>query len=585
MTKMSMSRRAARWLLLLLSTGGCGGEGDAPPLTDEACLPPNRLVGDQCLEPGVQDIGCPAGTLGLDDGSCQPAGVPPELCAEGFVHDGDAACEPILPADPCPKGQMALPGETACRPVMDCAAGTWGDIPVDGATIYVDAAYPGGDSDGSLQKPWTTISDAIAAAPAGALVAVAAGSYVEDVVITKPIRLWGVCPEQVEVVGTDPGVGALFLRTGSSGSEVRGLAVTGDGVGVLVSGAVDVVLDQLWLHDALNPGVDIEGVLGPTAVTLRSSLVEQNHDIGVYVSGSEATLEGVVVRNTLPQPSDQKFGWGINTQASLAGAPATALVRSSLIEGNHDVGVVVTGSAATLEGVVVRGTLPRASDQMGGRGTFIQASLAGAPSTALVTSSLAEQNHEFGVFVSGSEATLEGVVVRGTLPRASDQQLGIGIGMEPNPDNGAPSTALVRSSLVEQNHDFGVILNASEATLEGVVVRGTLLRASDGSFGDGVAVASAILPGGVEVLASAVVRANRIEANARAGLVSFGAHVALSDTALSCNAFQLNGEAAGSLPFTFENLGGNGCGCPEPTGACVAQSSGLAPPESVTEQP
>jgi len=166
--------------LVLAAALGCGGEDDASPQpTDGACLPPNRLVGDQCLEPGVQDNGCPAGTLGLDDGTCQPAGVPPELCAEGFVHDGDAACEPILPADPCPKGLMALPGETACRPVMDCGAGTWGDIPVDGETIYVDGSYLGGDSDGSQQKPWTTISAAVAAAPAGALVAVAAGSYVE----------------------------------------------------------------------------------------------------------------------------------------------------------------------------------------------------------------------------------------------------------------------------------------------------------------------------------------------------------------------------------------------------------------------
>src|SRR5262245_457376 len=88
---------------------GCSEEELEEPPPRSACPSPNRQVGDRCLEPGVQDDGCPAGTLGRDDGSCEPAGVPAELCAEGFTHDGDAACEPILPADACPAGQLAVP--------------------------------------------------------------------------------------------------------------------------------------------------------------------------------------------------------------------------------------------------------------------------------------------------------------------------------------------------------------------------------------------------------------------------------------------------------------------------------------------
>src|SRR5262245_50775857 len=166
-------------LVVLAACGGCGNERAEPPPSE--CLPPNRLVAERCLEPGVQDDGCPAGTLGVDDGSCQPAGVPPELCAEGFEPDGNMGCEPILPPEPCPAGQMAVPVESACHSVMECGAGKWGDIPIDATTVYVDAFYPGLDSDGSSDKPFTTISDAVAAAASGALIAVAAGSYVEDV--------------------------------------------------------------------------------------------------------------------------------------------------------------------------------------------------------------------------------------------------------------------------------------------------------------------------------------------------------------------------------------------------------------------
>ena len=94
--------------------------------------------------------------------------MPASSCAPGFEHDGEAACVPVLPADPCARGLMAVPGETTCRPVADCGSGDYGDIPVDGSTQHVDAAYAGGNSDGSAASPWTTISEAVAAAAPGA---------------------------------------------------------------------------------------------------------------------------------------------------------------------------------------------------------------------------------------------------------------------------------------------------------------------------------------------------------------------------------------------------------------------------------
>ena len=84
----------------------------------------------------------------LADGSCARPGIAPDGCAEGFVHDGEYGCEPVLPAERCPPGLMAVPGDTACRPLQTCGTGTWGDIPVDAATQYVDASYSG-NSDGT----------------------------------------------------------------------------------------------------------------------------------------------------------------------------------------------------------------------------------------------------------------------------------------------------------------------------------------------------------------------------------------------------------------------------------------------------
>jgi hypothetical protein len=287
----------------------------------------------------------------------------------------------------------------------------------------------------------------------------------------------------------------------------------------------------------------------------------------------------------LPQASDQDFGVGVLIESNIdTGAPATAHLKSSLVERNHMFGVYVGGSEATLEGLVVRGTLPRTIDQHFGRGIQIQLRAAtGAPSTANVKSSLVEGNHDIGVLVGASQATLEGLLVRGTLPRASDQQFGMGINIQVDPVGGALASALVKGSLIEESHDSGVFVHGSEATLEGVVIRGTSPRASDSLFGDGLAVATAIVER-VPFAASAVVTNSRIEHNARAGLGNFGAHVALRGNALSCNAFDLDREDFG-VSSTFEDLDGNGCGCPAPTDTCVARSSGLAPPEPPVDPP
>src|SRR6185436_10488706 len=118
------------------------------------------------------------------------------LCAS------EVGCAADLPAT-CPPGSLAVPGDAACREIAPCGTGTWGDIPVEASTEHVDASYVGGASDGTSAKPWTTIQEAVDAAAPGAIVAVAAGSYAEDVRIDgKALRLWGVCPGEVEVVGS-----------------------------------------------------------------------------------------------------------------------------------------------------------------------------------------------------------------------------------------------------------------------------------------------------------------------------------------------------------------------------------------------
>ena len=275
------------------------------------------------------------------------AGVDPTACGDGFEPDADGACGAVLPADACPKGTMAVPGDASCRRIAPCD-GTWGSAPLDATTEYVDGSYAGGDSDGTAARPWTTIQAAVDAAASSAVVAISAGSYAEDVVVNgKAVRLWGRCPADVEITGA-VSQEAISIGKGATGTELHDLAVTGAASAILLSGAEEVVVERVWLHDLAGAGLAVFGVKGPTAAQLRGSLVEAAAQGGILVGGATVTVEESVVRDT-----SIGYGFEIHDAAALT-------VRRALIERNAEFGVAATASDVTLDGVVVRDTKPSA---------------------------------------------------------------------------------------------------------------------------------------------------------------------------------------------------------------------------------
>src|SRR5262245_34907462 len=103
-------------MLSALLASACG-TGASPP----ACPDPQTGRGEAC----VTAAGCEAGELALEGGGCQPAGIPPDSCGQGFQSDGRGGCIGILPAAPCPPGLLAVPGDAECRPVAPCGNGSW----------------------------------------------------------------------------------------------------------------------------------------------------------------------------------------------------------------------------------------------------------------------------------------------------------------------------------------------------------------------------------------------------------------------------------------------------------------------------
>ena len=127
----------------------------------------------------------------------------PDLLLPDLTIKPDTGVKAPLPGCPqgCLESEVCLKG--ACvkaGPGKACGAGPW-EAGLGAGAIYVDAAHVGA-SDGSSKKPFRTIQEALAKVSATAgVIAVAAGTYKEDLFIDKQVALRCRCPSMVTISG------------------------------------------------------------------------------------------------------------------------------------------------------------------------------------------------------------------------------------------------------------------------------------------------------------------------------------------------------------------------------------------------
>jgi hypothetical protein len=584
--------------------------------------------------PPPPPVACASGERTLEDGSCLAPGIPSDTCPQGFVSDDAGGCAAVLPAEPCPSGFIAVPGDASCREIAPCGQGQWGEIPVDATTIYVDGAF-GGTGNGSATSPYTTIAEAVAGAASGTLIAIAAGTYQENLPLYTGVKLWGRCPSMVEIHGDGMAAPTIIIvGGGASGAEIRDLAVTGTVDGIGVSGATGVIIDRVWIHDTARRGLVAVNESGVSEVTLRGSLIEHTHvngvrveaaamtieasavrdttaglggmdgtavwiqddpndaqrsnvtvrgallersvDLGMFLGGSDVLVEATAIRDVAPRPGDMLSGRGIEIIDDNGTQNRTdATLRGVTVERTVSQGVFVAGSDAVLEAVVVRDTAPRASDMQLGRGVAVEPNPQSAAATKLeLRQAVLERNHEHGLYVSFGEGIAELVWVRDTFPRPFDQKFGRGVEVRHSPEG--PAHLTVRDSWVERSVDTGILMSA-ETALENVRVSGTTARATDGLFGDGIdAVDFNLFLPSAPIPFITLDRVHALE-NARAGLGNFGCLMELRKSRFECNPIALSADAL-SGGIGLIDGGENSCGCGQDMGACQTLGA-LQPPE------
>lgn len=450
---------------------------------------------------------------------------------------------------------MAVPGEAACHPVGSCGAGTWGDIPTGADTQFVDASFAGGASDGTKNAPWTTINQAIAAAIEGATIAIAKGRYAENVSVNKRVVIRGKCAGDVEIAGTSM-LGAVNMI--AAGSQLHGVAVQGKQMGILISNEKMVVEDVL-VHDTTGYAVVVSSGLNVSDLTIRRSLIETS-EAGLVSFGGALTVEKTVVRDI--QGGDPASARCVNVQ-SYSGITPRASVTSSLLE-RCLAGVHAGGADVTVEATAIRDTT--------GRGIEVQPGDDDAKSTATIRTTVVERASDIGIAAFGGTTTLDRVVVSGVRP-AADKLGGAAVWIQYDSIAKQKATAAITGSTFQDGHEAGVANYGADVSLASTIIRRVQPTLLDDSYGDGLLVTRYMVD------ATSAVSGLRVESVARAALSNFGAKVAMRSTVLECNGIDLNGEASGKA-FSFDNSGGNVCGCHGATSACQVQSTALTPPKA-----
>ena len=435
-------------------------------------------------------------------------------CEEATTGDDDTVAEVELPA--CDAGQRHDPDlpedfldgfPDGCIP-QSCGVGRWGNLDIDEHTVFVDA-HAKGDGNGTEDAPFALIQDGLelAGAQEGGLVAVAAGTYVENPLLDRDnpgVHLAGRCLDLVVIDGSDGGPEDVALEAdGYWGDEewwVSGVTVTGgpyagislidgylhiedaalDGnrrTGAFVASAasrmdllrVDVLNTEIWIDPEvgeISRGINVQEYGTLYAEDCR---VERNTDIGVFVDrGGSIYLVDVDVRNTQPR-SDGENGLGISAQDG-----GKLWAKDCRVERNAEVGIVGLhgGTEIYLEGVDVLDTLPWSPEGIWGMGIYL-----GAGAALRADDCRVRGNAEAGIVASGegTRVQMSNVEVADTAP-LGDGTWGRGIHVE----FGASLQA--EHCQFEGNSEVGIFASKSgtEVTLADVDVRGTIPAAEDG---------------------------------------------------------------------------------------------------------
>ncbi|MFC1482264.1 hypothetical protein ACFL51_00505, partial [Myxococcota bacterium] len=228
-----------------------------------------------------------------------------------------------------------------------------------------------------------------------------------------------------------------------------------------------------------------------SSLRLDHALLQANHQLGIALDGAEADLYSVVVRETQPQQGSGKFGYGLSATCDRdTGVCGRLRLDHAVLEANHAVGLGLSGVDADISSIVLRDILPQQSDGKGGTG--LEAACDpdwGVCGSLRLDHALFQANHAVGIALFGTDADLSLVVIRDTLPQQSGGTFGTGLQAACDDDWSVCGSLQASGSLIQRSSMFGIGVFGVPAELSGVAVVDTRQN-EEGDFAgeDGIGV-------------------------------------------------------------------------------------------------
>ena len=449
-------------------------EGDCAFVGPRAC--PKRWDQETNSECNVEELlECPGGWQITADGlACEPAYT---KCPSGQLPRPAGLCETVLPAESeCPSDKFPAPSGVG--------------VP----TVHVDVDSTCEENCGSVSAPFSSIQQAVDAAPEGADILIAAGDY-QGFEIDKDINIRGVCAPKTRVLGvverpassTAPlelagiwmeDAGNVLLSGISIHSPANGLVLVNTkyvevssvelaaptGLGIYLGGGSELTAHGLWLHDtksAFGSTLPLQSgrgiwVEGGSSLNIEDSLVEGSVSSGVYVTGMASSVN--VQRTVIIGSALASTG----SAAAISGRNGAAVVvLDSWLSEARGSGIVVVDAGALVERTAIT-EVGQAAAGSGG-GIWLK-----GETQATVQSCFLDSNEGAGIRIhEGATGTVEACLIRGTVAGAVD---GLAAGIVV--DSGA-ALQLAASSL-QSNHHIGIRAPGGSVTITGSQIAGVV---------------------------------------------------------------------------------------------------------------
>jgi hypothetical protein len=393
--------------------------------------------------------------------------------------------------------------------------------------VHVSAACGGDTPDGSALRPYNTIQAGIDHAPSGGAVLIAAGTYVENVTVSKPLMVLGGGPDgtaaDAAVTVSAPQPNAVVVAAGVQGVLLRGLLIKSPvAVGVRVEGGASATLDRSRVEDT-RPAVT-GGGYGVLAVDDGSIIICFTRILRSAVVGVLFSKARGEVRDSVLESNGRTPGAAGQAGIEVEWATGEVWIHGNQITDSAVVGVGARSSAVRLTGNTITGT--RADGQGFGDGILaapLDGDGGGLTRLTVEAGNLSADNDRGGVVFSGDA---RGSILGSEFSRnAFGADMGAGIWAQGGA--GAVEPLSITGNTVAGNRYLGIGLTTAASA---VVTGGNTIRdtAAAPVF---VGVQMVDIGDGVGVLKGAVgkVTGNTIDGNGRFGVIVAGGATGLVD--------------------------------------------------------